>query len=180
VPVDLIPFGPIASADGEVAWPPSRDVVLYVAGFEDALQSSVRIEIYGDLIVRVASLPGLTMLKLFAWGDRGRENSKDASDLYTLLSTYADAGNFDRLYEDEADLLETVEFDVVLAGAHLLGRDVARSCDARSLRRLGEIAGRADLISQMNRVCDLVEEHPERAHILVDHFRRGMAETRVT
>jgi predicted nucleotidyltransferase len=53
VPVDLIPFGPIASADGKVAWPPSRDVVLYVAGFEDALQSSVRIEIYGDLIVAV-------------------------------------------------------------------------------------------------------------------------------
>lgn len=180
LPVDLIPFGPIASADGEIAWPPSRDVVLNVAGFDDALHSSVRIEIDRDLIVRVASLPGLTILKLFAWGDRGRENSKDASDLYTLLSTYADAGNLDRLYEEEADLLETADFDLVLAGAQLLGRDVARVCDGRSLNRLEGILDRAELVSQMNRVCDIFDEHPERSQILVDRFRRGMAEGRAT
>lgn len=53
-----------------------------VAGFEEALTSSVCMEIDDDLRVQVASLPGLTLLKLVAWSDRGRETNKDAADLY--------------------------------------------------------------------------------------------------
>jgi predicted nucleotidyltransferase len=43
-PVDLIPFGGVASA-GTIAWPPNRDVIMNVAGFEEVLESSVSIEI---------------------------------------------------------------------------------------------------------------------------------------
>ena len=96
LPVDLIPFRGVASSDGTIAWPPSRDIVMNVAGFEGALTSSVLIEIEADL-----------------------------RDLYRLLTTYADAGNTDRLYETELDLLEAAEFDMRLAVAELLGRDVA-------------------------------------------------------
>ena len=32
--------------------------------------------------MRVASVPGLTLLKLAAWVDRGLENNKDATDLH--------------------------------------------------------------------------------------------------
>ena len=125
MPVDLIPFGGVASADGTIAWPPSRDIVMNVAGFEEALESSVLVEIEEGLTVRVASTPGLTLLKLTAWADRGRENNKDATDIYRLLTAYADAGNTDRLYDQELDLLEAVGFDMEVAGAELLGRDVA-------------------------------------------------------
>jgi predicted nucleotidyltransferase len=68
-----------------------------VAGFEEALASSVLIEIEAKLAVHVASVAGLTLLKLAAWMDRGRECNKDAADLYRLLTSYADAGNTDRL-----------------------------------------------------------------------------------
>jgi predicted nucleotidyltransferase len=125
IPVDLIPFRGVASADSTIEWPPSRDIVMNVAGFEEALASSVSMEIEEHLAVRVASIPGLTLLKLMAWSDRGLENNKDAADLYRLFITYADAGNTDRLYDHEMDLLETVGFDMELAGAELLGRDVA-------------------------------------------------------
>ena len=128
IPVDLIPFRGVASADSTIEWPPSRDIVMNVAGFEEALASSVSMEIEENLAVHVASIPGLTLLKLLAWSDRGRENNKDAADLYQLFITYADAGNTDRLYDHEMDLLETVGFDMELAGAELLGRDVARVC----------------------------------------------------
>src|SRR5580658_1260519 len=37
IPVDLIPFRGVASADGTIAWPPGRDIVMNVAGFEDQL-----------------------------------------------------------------------------------------------------------------------------------------------
>jgi predicted nucleotidyltransferase len=91
VPVDLIPFRGVASAHGTIAWPPGRDIVMNVAGFEEALASSVLIEIEAKLTVHVASVAGLTLLKLAAWVDRGRESNKDAADLYRLLTCYADA-----------------------------------------------------------------------------------------
>jgi predicted nucleotidyltransferase len=125
IPVDLIPFRGVTSADETVTWPPGRDLVMNVAGFEEALASSVLIEMEVDLPVRVASIPGLTVLKLAAWADRGRENNKDAADLYRLLTAYADAGNIDRIYDHELDLLEAAEYNMELAGAELLGRDVA-------------------------------------------------------
>jgi predicted nucleotidyltransferase len=91
--VDLIPFGGVASGDGTIEWPPSRDIVVNVAGFEEALTSSMPVEIAPNLVVRVASLIGLALLKLVAWSDRGRETDKDAVDLYRLITSYADAGN---------------------------------------------------------------------------------------
>jgi predicted nucleotidyltransferase len=126
LPIDLIPFRGVASANGTIEWPPNRDIVMNVAGFEEALTSSVSMEIDEDLSVRVASLPGLTLLKLVAWSDRGRETNKDAADFYRLIAAYADAGNTARLYEHEMELLEAVGFDMQLAGAELLGSDVAR------------------------------------------------------
>jgi predicted nucleotidyltransferase len=85
IPVDLIPFRGVASANQMIAWPPSRDVVLNVAGFEEAWASSLPVAFEEGLTVRVASVPGLTLLKLIAWADRGAQNNKDAADLYRLL-----------------------------------------------------------------------------------------------
>lgn len=96
------------------------------------------------------------------------------------MSSYcADAGNLDRLYEDDVDLLENAEFDVTLAGAQLLGRDVARICEHTSSRRIIEILddghGAPDLITQINQISDPFGERPELAEKLVEHFRRGVA-----
>jgi predicted nucleotidyltransferase len=91
VPVDLIPFRDVTSADSMIEWPPSRDIVMNVAGFEEALASSVPILIEENLILHVASIPGLMLLKFVAWSDRGRETDKDAADIYQFLTTYADA-----------------------------------------------------------------------------------------
>jgi len=76
IPIDLIPFRGIASAEGAITWPPGGDIVMQVAGFEEALESSVLIEIEAGLKVRVASAPGLTLLKLTAWAERGLENNR--------------------------------------------------------------------------------------------------------
>ena len=123
--VDLIPFGGVADERGTIAWPPSKDTVLNVAGFEEALDSSILVQLADDLCIPVVSLAGLAMLKLIAWEDRGEGNNKDAVDLYYLLTKHADAGNADRLYGDEITLLEKANYDFELAGALLLGKDVA-------------------------------------------------------
>ena len=136
IPVDLIPFGGVTSPEGNIAWPPDRDIVMNVAGFEEALTASLFLEIAPDLTIRVASLPGLTLLKLIAWLDRGRETNKDAADLHRLFISYADAGNTDRIYDTELDLLEAAGFDLRFAGAELLGRDVRHICSPRILAQL--------------------------------------------
>jgi predicted nucleotidyltransferase len=177
IPVDLIPFRGVASADGTIAWPPSRDIVMNVAGFEEALTSSVLIEIEADLRVHVASVAGLTLLKLAAWVDRGRESNKDVADLYRLLTTYADAGNTDRLYETELDLLEAAEFDMRLAGAELLGRDVAAICDARILHQVQSVlaveSNRERLVIDMVRTSTYAEATPFMERTL-SAFSRGL------
>lgn len=134
--VDLIPFGGVADENGTIAWPPSQDIVMTVAGFEDAMSSAILVRVADDLIVPLASLAGLTLLKLIAWTDRGAGNNKDAIDLYRLLTNYADAGNADRLYREEIHLLEEVDYDFELAGARLLGRDVASILSSDTATRI--------------------------------------------
>ena len=173
-PVDLIPFGGVTSADGTVAWPPSRDIVMNVAGFEEALESSILIEIDDGLKVRVASIAGLTLLKLTAWADRGRENNKDAADIHRLLTAYADAGNIDRLYDHELDLLEAANFDMKLAGAELLGRDVAHIGSPRAMDRIRSLlsSDRERLVNHMAQTT--YAETGDAVDRMVSRFRRGI------
>lgn len=176
LPVDLIPFGGVAFGDGTIEWPPSRDIVMNVAGFEEALASSMPVEIVPGLVVRVASLTGLAMLKLVAWSDRGRETDKDAVDLYRLLISYADAGNTDRIYDQELKLLETVGYNMELAGAELLGRDVRRLASPRVLEQIQSLLkSEPDLERLLNQLVrtTYAEARPaiERA---IHSFYRGL------
>jgi predicted nucleotidyltransferase len=148
-----------------------------VAGFEEALASSIPIQIEEGLIVRVASIPGLMLLKLVAWSDRWRETDKDAADIYRLLTAYADAGNTDRLYEQEMELLEAAGYDMELAGAELLGRDVARLCSPPALavvRSVFELEDTSDrLVNHMVRTSTVAETAPFVQRMLI-RFRDGL------
>jgi hypothetical protein len=68
---------------------PEADVVMNVAAFSDVFENSLHVQVRPDLIIRVASLPGLMVLKLFAWLDR--HEGRDAQDIRRLIETYPDA-----------------------------------------------------------------------------------------
>lgn len=176
IPVDLIPFRGVTAADGTIEWPPSRDIVMNVAGFEEALASSIPIQIEENLIVRVASIPGLMILKLVAWSDRRRETDKDAADIYRLLTAYADA---DRLYEHEIDLLEAVGFDMQEAGAELLGRDATHFCSPPVLALIRSVLDTEptfeSLVNHMVRTSTVAETSPFVERMLT-RFRHGLLE----
>lgn len=144
IPIDLIPFGGITEGD-QIAWPPAQDTVMTVAGFEDAIAASVQVQASAALSLPVASLAALAILKLFAWQDR-KTSDKDALDLYRVISTYADAGNMDRLYDSEIALLEQVNYDLELAGAALVGRDSRQLSSPVTLSRLRILLTSADFI----------------------------------
>ena len=127
--IDLVPFGGIEQDGRMIAWPPDRAMVMNVAGFSEAADAAVEVEVLPGLTVAVASLPSLAVLKLITWLDRWPENrGKDAQDFFHILSRYAEAGNMDRLYDSEQELMARADFEPDLAGAGLLGREAAALC----------------------------------------------------
>lgn len=96
----------------------------------------------------MVSLAALAILKLFAWQDR-KTSDKDALDLYRVLSTYADAGNTDRLYESEISLLEQANYDLELAGAALVGLDSRQLSSPATMARLRTLLMPADFMDTL-------------------------------
>ena len=124
-PLDLVPFDGVA-LDGEISWPPKGEFVMNITGYTDAHDSALDVEMEPGFSVKIVSLPAMVVLKILAWNDRP-ERDKHASDVSLVLRNYHQAGQFDRLYDDEhIDLLEAYDYDLEMAGAALLGRDAKR------------------------------------------------------
>jgi predicted nucleotidyltransferase len=173
--VDIIPFGKLETAERTIAWPPDEDVVMNVAAFSDVFESSLRVEVRPDLVIPVASLPGLAVLKLFAWLDRHED--RDVQDLRKLMEMYAYAGNFDRLYEEEVEELERVDFDTTLAGSYLLGTDARRMIEEGVRKQiLAALSGNQlpALIFRLARTMSTLEDSTQSAEALLGGFLRGM------
>lgn len=132
IPLDLLPFGKVESATATIAWPPDMDVIMNVAGFAEARESALTVQIAQGFSVLVTSLPSLAVLKILAWRDRHLATAKDATDFMMIARHYHDAGNLDRLYDSESALLQAAEFDPGIAGAMLLGKDAVALCQART------------------------------------------------
>lgn len=122
LPVDIIPFGSIADATSEIQWPPEHVITMSVAGFQEAFDNSVLIDIGKDINLKVSSLAGLVLLKLIAWQERQFETSKDIADFLIILTEYSNV-EFDRLYEDFIPA-ERLDYNIDRQGAFLLGYDL--------------------------------------------------------
>jgi len=175
-PLDVIPFGGIHGEEPLIAWPPDMSEIMNVAGYEEALATAVEVEVRPKLVVRVASLPGLAVLKIFAWNDRGDVDAKDATDLATLFRRYADAGNMNRLYGSELKVLEAADYAVELASPRLLGRDVRQIVSLSTAEKLDEILSRRSdrFIGDMARGFPGVDDRIAEAEGLLDQFRAGL------
>lgn len=175
--VDLIPFGGLESEANMIAWPPDMSIMMNVAGYRDAHAAAVRVEVEPGLVISLASIPGIAVLKIFAWVDRGREDPKDAIDLTTLLRQYHEAGNQDRVYEDGVPALEEVGYDLELAGAWLLGRDasaMALPATRRQLERLFAAPERVEgLVTDMSRAIRARDDALEYSSMLLKQFLKG-------
>ena len=109
--VDLIPFGGVEQSAHTIAWPPDLHMMMHVAGFAEALQTAPLVQVATGLMIHVVSLPGLAMLKLLAWQERGLADPRDAIDVVTLCRHYTEAGNLERVYVEALPALQAVGFD---------------------------------------------------------------------
>ncbi len=122
--IDLVPYGGVESAEGEIAFPPDENFVMNMNGFAEVYENSILLQIEKEFKVRVASLPGLTLLKFIAYSDRPYQRKKDVQDIWFIAKNYLEAGNEEKLYDENADLLDD-NFDNRTIGARLLGRDIS-------------------------------------------------------
>lgn len=175
--VDLMPFGAIERQDRTIAWPPDQTTVMGVFGFREVLSSTIRLSLPQGVEVPVVSIAGFALLKLAAWVDRSTtQPGKDAPDLALALRHYLDAGNGDRLYTDAAHLLEEDDFDYEVAGAWLLGHDMAALLSKEGWKRIAALLeqesnpkGRLSLVGDM-------QIRSETALKLIQGMRRGLVE----
>jgi predicted nucleotidyltransferase len=179
VAMDIVPFGAIESPPLSIVWPLDPETTLNVAGFADALRASVRVRIGDDLVVPVASVPGLTVLKLFAWQDRGADNSKDAQDLLLLFRCYEGPINEDRLFTDAFPVLELCGYQHKAAGHYLLGMDVATIVESDTgsglMTILDNVAIRDRLITGIARSISSQPDNLTYVSNMLTQFARGLA-----
>lgn len=161
VNVDIVPFGEVEDQTASIAWPPKGEVVMSVLGFQEACDKAeqVRIADSPELVIPVATPPGMVLLKLIAWADRARENRiKDALDLAYLLRSYEWIPAVrDALYSEAwMPVMETYGWNISLTAAHKLGLDAAAIVGEKTrlqIERLvmDELAGRSQdqLITEM-------------------------------
>lgn len=183
--IDLVPFGePLQVNRRALLWPPEMDVYMTVSGFEEALSSAQLVELEEGLQVKVASLAGLTILKLFAWGDRRLRDNKDAVDLQTLLRSYGAAGNFDRMTDPDQAFDRYLELggDEEKTGAWLLGVDCGRLASAETADGLRSLWGdenlREKLIDAMAFDERGIKGARERAAELLALYLEGFTDSR--
>jgi len=180
-PLDLIPFGGVERHPNEIAWPPDGSEIMNVAGFGEAISSAIRVEVEPGFVVRVASMPGLAIMKILAWADRGAADRRDATDLATILQLYADAENEDRIFGTDVQVLEHTNYDFHLAGARLLGVDAARIAAPATRRQilalLDDPARMERLTLDVSRELRATEDPVARAGEVLVEFHSGFQES---
>lgn len=140
--IDLVPFGSIGQ-NNAIAWPPERASIMNIVGYEDVFRAAVEIDFGQDTRIKSASLPGIVLLKLFAWNDRP-ERAKDLVDTWLLMENYFLAGEVaDKLHTEHPYLLNLpAEKFENLVGARILGRDLASLCSRSTHKALKELLER--------------------------------------
>jgi len=159
--IDILPFGPITDEDKKISWPPEHELIMSRVGFEEAYEHSVTVRLGSDpeLDIKLASLPGLAIMKLISWKEKYPNRKRDADDLLLIMNKYEEAGNSERLYEEDLPLLQEEGFDIKLAGTRLLGRDMARISNPATFRIIkGILDAETEEMGQYKLITDMIRE----------------------
>jgi Uncharacterized protein conserved in bacteria len=183
IPIDIVPFGTIADDQIKIGWPPEHEIFMSTVGFKEAFENSIMVRLNSDpeLDVKVPTLPGLAVMKLISWKDKYPERTKDAEDLLFIMHEYERAGNFDRLYANELDLLQEELFDTQLASIRLLGKDMAMMSDKDTEMEIrsildAETQSPHKLIIDMIRGRQIFERNFEAINLQLEKLKQGFTE----
>jgi predicted nucleotidyltransferase len=122
--VDLLPFGEIEEAY-YTHITNLFNTKISVLGLKEVFDKSIKVYLDNDLQIKIASLPGLCILKLISWDDRKAERERDLVDLYSVIHNYFDFES-EEIYNKHLDLFDdSGNFNRINVGAKVLGRQMA-------------------------------------------------------
>ncbi|PKN70986.1 MAG: hypothetical protein CVU54_03120 [Deltaproteobacteria bacterium HGW-Deltaproteobacteria-12] len=181
--IDIVPFGAISDEQLKISWPPEHKIFMSIVGFKEAFENSIIFRLNSDpeLDIKVPTLPGLAVMKIISWKEKYPERSKDADDLLLIMHEYEHAGNFDRLYVSEQDLLMEEDFDNQIASIRLLGRDMGMIVDkdtAKVVRSIleGENNDFQNLIIDVIRERKMFDHKFETISLHLEKLKKGFIE----
>jgi predicted nucleotidyltransferase len=174
--IDIIPFGEIAEPEYRFNWPSENGIEINTLGFIESYKDALFIRLRESpvLDIRFASLAGLALMKIIAWND-SPARVRDAKDLKIIIHNYLDAGNVERIFEEEIDIFDRIQKsrgdDYKKAGARLLGRDIAKIAIPESKNKIIEVldAETGDL-ERYRLVEDMIDTYHESSHDFEDNI----------
>ena len=171
--LDLVPYGPLESPAGRIAWPDGT--VMSVGGFSEAAAQCDTLEIEPGLRLQVACLPSLALLKLHAYLERRVEGTlRDIQDFDWLLRHYdASPGHEHRVDRELRGHLIAENIEYSESGATLLGLDVARIHAPNALEPL------SGLLTEFGDPYGRPVQDVLRAHSLVNEAQEGRLRTQI-
>lgn len=187
LPVDIVPFGNIAKKGDLIEWPPDGSFKMSVTGFRECFKHAVKVIITDKpiLSIKVVTLAGLAILKLIAWDENSARRQKDASDLAFIIRNYLDAGNLERLFEDESDIVDSGDYEYEEGSARLLGRDISKIAHTSTITKLIKILKRDSQDKQGHRIAmdvlqsnRLAGESYEKVSAIFDALLKGITDVK--
>ena len=138
LPVDIVPFGGIENDQRMIFFPSPQFTVFDCFGVREAYASRFALNLPGNVSVHVASIPAQVLLKIVAFNDRKLSlPGRDAPDLLLLIRKYIDCGVLDKISPDQAGaVFEAEDFDVEIASAQLIGREIRGLLDGPGLAKV--------------------------------------------
>ena len=82
-----------------------------------------------DFNIKIASICGLTIMKMISWEEKFPDRNKDAIDLEFMMRNYINAGYLERFYDEGSDIINENGFDFEVASARFLGREAVKMND---------------------------------------------------
>ncbi len=178
--IDFVPFGEIELPPGQITFPNKSGSKMNMTGFTEAFNSALIVQLSENLIMKIASPVGLALLKLFSWNDRFE--NKDASDFWLIVKNYLNiADNEGRIYGKYASWLEDADYDFEVAGAKLLGIDMAEiSLKETKMQVLSFFENQKKMerfAFEIMRVESKVEDNFDRIMLILKAIEEGLKET---
>lgn len=132
--IDILPFGKLEVEDGVVVEGEGLNRIK-VNGFKEVYLTSVEnVYVLDDKQFKVATLPGIFLLKIIAFDDRPDQRPNDPEDCIRIIQNYFKL-QADLIYDHHNDLFS--DDDVVLEqiSARVIGREMRKSIDQNNALR---------------------------------------------
>jgi len=179
-PVDLLPFGAL-SMEQSVSVTGRGLTTIRVDGFQEVYEAGTESVEIDNQPFRVCTLASIVLLKFIAYDDRPEHRQKDILDISAILRHYFDIVE-DDIYENHNDLFSNDEFDITLAAARVMGRQIAPIVAlSHALRqRINQIIDRQINLDERSPVAELLV-HDSRWSIiyalnLLRQMQKGLSE----